>query len=122
MQTFKYSAKYILLLQSFYLKILFLPYGLSFVNHTFLAKFQFFHVCLSECPPARHKERHLHIVFFERLQNAGRVFIPPCRVKAERHLLLIRLHTVDGQFPSPHGAAHRDGIGQKPHNSLNQSH
>lgn len=64
MQTFKYSAKYRLLLQSFYLKNLLLPYGLSAVNRTFLAKFQFFHVCLSEYPAACHKECHFHIVFF----------------------------------------------------------
>lgn len=63
MQTFKYSAKYRLLLQYFYLKSLSSPYGLSFVNRTFLAKFQYFHVCLSEYPAACHEKGHFNIMF-----------------------------------------------------------
>lgn len=36
------------------------------------------------------------------------VIISPCRIKAERDLLLRRIHAVDGELASIHTAAHRD--------------
>lgn len=65
MQTFKYSAKYRLLFQSFYLKILFLPYGLSFVNRTFLAKFQFFMYAYPSTHPPVIKKVTFTLCFFK---------------------------------------------------------
>ena len=51
-------------------------------------------------PSACHKKGHMNVMFLQNLQDFLCVFIPPCGVKGKGNLLLLSIHTVNGQFTS----------------------
>ena len=62
-------------------------------------------------PAAGHKKGGMDIFFLKNIQDLLRVFVSPGGVEGQRHLFLVRLHTVNGELAAVCGAGPGNGYG-----------